>query len=192
MTLGFSFDYGADCLYHARLMQKVKLPIKIDPVRCAVKRLDYVGVVERAQLVRLAESVIDIQDDVEAELSFGTDAQGLTVMQGNAHTLVKLECQRCGDAFEHRCDVEFIYTPLSAKVEEEELPEAYEPIELDENGEIDLYELLEDELILALPFAPMHAEHECKRGGMQMTWGKIEPADERPNPFAVLNGLKHK
>ena len=192
MTLGFSFDYGVDCLYHARLMQKVKLPIKIDPVRCAVKRLDYVGVVERAQLVRLAESVIDIQDDVEAELSFGTDAQGLTVMQGNAHTLVKLECQRCGDAFEHRCDVEFIYTPLSAKVEEEELPEAYEPIELDENGEIDLYELLEDELILALPFAPMHAEHECKRGGMQMTWGKIEPADERPNPFAVLNGLKHK
>ena len=192
MTLGFSFDYGVDCLYHARLMQKVKLPIKIDPVRCAVKRLDYVGVVERAQLVRLAESVIDIQDDVEAELSFGTDAQGLTVMQGNAHTLVKLECQRCGDAFEHRCDVEFIYTPLSAKVEEEELPEAYEPIELDENGEINLYELLEDELILSLPFAPMHAEHECKRGGMQMTWGTIEPADERPNPFAVLNGLKHK
>ena len=192
MTLGFSFDYGADCLYHARLMQKVKLPIKIDPVRCAVKRLDYVGVVERAQLVRLADSVIDIQDDVEAELSFGTDAQGLTVMQGNAHTLVKLECQRCGEAFEHRCDVEFIYTPLSAKVEEEELPEAYEPIELDENGEIDLYELLEDELILSLPFAPMHAEHECKRGGMQMTWGPIEPADERPNPFAVLNGLKHK
>ena len=192
MTLGFSFDYGADCLYHARLMQKVKLPIKIDPVRCAVKRLDYVGVVERAQLVRLAESVIDIQDDVEAELSFGTDAQGLTIMQGTAHTLVKLECQRCGDAFDHHCDVEFIYTPLSAKVEEEELPEAYEPIELDENGEIDLYELLEDELILALPFAPMHAEHECKRGGMQMTWGKIEPADERPNPFAVLNGLKHK
>ena len=192
MTLGFSFDYGADCLYHARLMQKVKLPIKIDPVRCAVKRLDYVGVVERAQLVRLAESVIDIQDDVEAELSFGTDAQGLTVMQGNAHTLVKLECQRCGEAFEHRCDVEFIYTPLSAKVEEEELPEAYEPIELDENGEIDLHQILEDELILSLPQVAMHPVDVCPRGNMEMTWGEIEPADERPNPFAVLNGLKHK
>ena len=192
MTLGFSFDYGADCLYHARLMQKVKLPIKIDPVRCAVKRLDYVGVVERAQLVRLAESVIDIQDDVEAELSFGTDAQGLTVMQGNAHTLVKLECQRCGEAFEHRCDVEFIYTPLSAKVEEEELPEAYEPIELDENGEIDLHQILEDELILSLPQVAMHPMDVCPRGNMEMTWGDIEPADERPNPFAVLEELKRK
>lgn len=172
-------------------MEKVKLPIKIDPARCAVKRLDYVGVVERAQLVRLAESVIDIQDDVEAELSFGTDAQGLTIMQGTAHTLVKLECQRCGDAFDHYCDVEFIYTPLSAKVEEEELPEAYEPIELDENGEINLHQLLEDELILNLPIVPMHAEHECRRAGMQMSWGEIAPADERPNPFAALNNLKH-
>jgi uncharacterized protein len=36
----------------------------------------------------------------------------------------------------------------------------------------------------------MHAEHECKRAGMQMSWGKIEPADERPNPFAALNNLK--
>ncbi|MFC3914184.1 23S rRNA accumulation protein YceD [Pseudaeromonas sharmana] len=173
-------------------MQKVKLPIKIDPVRCAAKRLDYVGVVERAQFVRLAESVVDVLDDVDAELSFGTDAQGLTVMQGHAQALVSLECQRCGDAFNHQCDITFTYTPLTTKVAEDELPEAYEPIEVDENGEIDLHELLEDEIILSLPIAPMHAEHECKRGGMQMTWGKIEPADERPNPFAVLNSLKNK
>ena len=191
MTLGFSFDYGADCLYHARLMQKVKLPIKIDPVRCAVKRLDYEGFFDRAQFVRLAESVIDVIDDVEAKLSFGTDAQGLTTIEGSAQTRVKLECQRCSEHFEHSCDVEFIYTPLSAKVEEDELPDVYEPIELDENGEINLHQLLEDELILNLPIVPMHAEHECRRAGMQMSWGEIAPADERPNPFAALNNLKH-
>lgn len=153
-------------------MQKVKLPIKIDPVRCAAKRLDYVGMIERAQFVRLAESVFDVQDDIEASLSFGTDAQGLTVIKGNAHTLVKLECQRCNEPFDYRCDVEFIYTPLSAKVEEEELPEAYEPIELDENGEFDLQELLEDELILNLPLVPMHAEHECKQAGGRCLGGR--------------------
>jgi len=27
---------------------------------------------------------------------------------------------------------------------------------------------------------------------MEMTWGEIEPADERPNPFAVLEELKRK
>ena len=171
-------------------MQKVKLPIKIDPVRCAVKRLDYVGVFERAQFERLGQSVIEILDDIHAEFSFGTDAQGLTTIQGNAHAQVSLECQRCNEAFEHRCEIEFIYTPLTSKVVEDELPEAYEPIELDENGEIDLLELLEDEFILCLPFAPMHEAQECDRGGMQMSWGKIEPADERPNPFAVLNSLK--
>ena len=172
-------------------MEKVKLPIKIDPVRCAVKRLDYEGFVERAQLERLAESVVDVQGDIEAKLSFGTDAQGLTVVEGTAHAHVKLECQRCGDPFDYHCDVEFIYTPLSPKIEEDELPDVYEPIELDENGEINLHQLLEDELILNLPIVPMHDEHECRRAGMQMSWGEIAPADERPNPFAALNNLKH-
>ena len=171
-------------------MQKVKLPIKIDPVRCAAKRLDYVGVVERPQLQRLGESVVDVLDDVEASLSFGTDAQGLTVIEGSAQTRVMLECQRCGEHFEYHCDVGFVYSPLSAKVEEDELPDVYEPIELDENGEIDLLQLLEDEIILSLPIVPMHAEHECKQAGAQMSWGEIEPADERPNPFAALKSWK--
>ncbi len=173
-------------------MQKVKLPIKIDPVRCAAKRLDYEGIVEPAQMPRLAELTAGILSDIEARLSFGIDAQGLTIMQGNAHTQVKLECQRCNDLFEHHCDAEFIYTPLLKKTVVEELPEAYEAIEPDEHGEVDLHQLLEDELILNLPIVPMHPEGACPREGMQMSWGKIEPADERPNPFAVLDSLKRK
>lgn len=173
-------------------MQKVKLPIKIDPVRCAVKRLDYVGIAEAAQLPRLVESTLGIIGDVEAELSFGIDAQGLTTITGTAHAQVSLECQRCNEAFDYRCDVEFVYTPLLKNTAVEELPDAYEPIELDENGEIDLHQLLEDELILSLPIVPMHSVEACPKAGMQMSWGKIEPADERPNPFAVLDGLKRK
>ena len=173
-------------------MQKVKLPVKVDPVRNALKLLDYVGIVEKSQMPRLEASTEGLRSDVDVTLQFGKDVQKLTVMKGTAHAKVDLVCQRCGEAFEHLCEASFIYTPLFERTNEEELPEAYEPIELDENGEIDLYELLEDELILSLPFAPMHAEHECKRGGMQMTWGDIEPADERPNPFAVLEELKRK
>ncbi|WP_409420034.1 23S rRNA accumulation protein YceD [Pseudaeromonas sp. ZJS20] len=173
-------------------MQKVKLPIKIDPVRCAAKRLDYVGIAEADKLIRLGESTVGVLTDVEAALSFGIDAQGLTIMQGTAHTLVKLECQRCNEAFEYRCEIEFVYTPLLKNTVVDELPEAYEPIELDENGEFDLYEVLEDEFILALPIVPMHPLDVCPQAGRSMTWGEIEPADERPNPFAVLNGLKNK
>ena len=34
-------------------MQKVKLPVKVDPVRNALKLLDYVGIVEKSQMPRL-------------------------------------------------------------------------------------------------------------------------------------------
>lgn len=75
---------------------------------------------------------------------------------------------------------------------EDELPESYELIQLDENGEFDLNELIEDELILSLPIVAMHPLEECPMAGAQMTWGEIDPADERPNPFAVLTSLKRK
>lgn len=50
----------------------------------------------------------------------------------------------------------------------------------------DVLEFVEDEVILALPIAPRHAE--CSLPG-----GPVEPdaqAPERPNPFAVLATLK--
>ena len=189
---GFSFDYNLLELYHSRPMQKVKLPVKVDPVRSALKLLDYVGVVEKSQMPRLEESTAGLLGDVDVSLHFGKDVQRLTVMKGTAHAEVNLVCQRCGESFAHRCEAEFVYTPMFERTDEEELPEAYEPIELDENGEIDLHQILEDELILALPLVPMHPMDECPRGKMEMSFGHIEPADERPNPFAVLEELKRK
>ncbi len=173
-------------------MQKVKLPIKIDPVRCTAKRLDYQGIVEAKCMPRLAESSNGIVGDIEAELSFFTDAQGLIVLQGTAEVTLIVECQRCSGEFEYHCKAEFSYTPRLKNTIEDEIPESYELIELDENGEFDLHELLEDELILSLPIVAMHPEDECPMAGAQMTWGEIDPADERPNPFAVLTSLKRK
>lgn len=173
-------------------MQKVKLPVKVDLVRSASKLLDYVGIVEKSQMPRLEESTAGLQSDIDVSLHFGKDVQKLTVMKGTAHAKVDLVCQRCGETFEHLCEAEFIYTPLFERTNEEELPEAYEPIELDENGEMDLHQILEDELILSLPQVAMHPMDACPRGNMEMTWGEIEPADERPNPFAVLEELKRK
>ena len=45
-------------------------------------------------------------------------------------------------------------------------------------------------MILALPIVALHAEEDCSVKQEDMSFGKIEPADERPNPFAVLKELK--
>jgi uncharacterized protein len=67
------------------------------------------------------------------------------------------------------------------------LPEALDPT-LVRHGQINLRDLIEDELLLALPQVAMHPMGECAlQVGAQPAPGN-EPA--RKNPFAVLQKLK--
>ena len=173
-------------------MRKVKLPLTLDPVKAAQRHDDYDGVLALAELTRLTELSLTRQGEVDVKLHCDIDPQGLVVTEGDAAVELELECQRCNRPMSIPVKVNFAYTPVFAKTNTEELPEAYEPVELDENGEMDLRKLIEDELILALPLVAMHAEDQCAVSASDMSYGNIEPAGERPNPFAVLEQLKKK
>lgn len=173
-------------------MEKVKLPNKVDPARCAQNRLHYEGVYAASLMPRLAESTQGIHGDIDVSLNFGTDAQGLRVMQGKACIQVSLQCQRCNELFDTAVESEFTYTPLRANAEVPELPEDYDTVDVDEAGEIDLVELVEDELILSLPQIPTHENEECSQGKYDLSYGTLPEAEERPNPFAALEALKRK
>ncbi|WP_413110523.1 23S rRNA accumulation protein YceD [Thaumasiovibrio sp. DFM-14] len=171
-------------------MQKVKLPLTVDPSRAAQKRSDYNGIIGAELLERLAVSSYSVNSDASVTLTFDIDKQGLIVVHGVAEVTVDLACQRCGEPYTHHYEVEFYYSPLRKPEQADELPEAYEPIEIDENGEINLLQLVEDELIVALPQVAMHDEVDCKVSSDNLVFGEIPSADERPNPFAVLESLK--
>ncbi|PSU51442.1 23S rRNA accumulation protein YceD [Photobacterium frigidiphilum] len=171
-------------------MQKVKLPLKVDPVRAAQKQLDYDGIIKAELLTRLAESTQSVKSDANVTLSFDFDRRHLAVMHGSADVEVTLTCQRCQEEFNHTSSVEFCYSPLLKTDEDDEFPEAYEPAEVDENGEINLVEIIEDELILELPQIAMHDDADCKVSSSDKVFGKLPIADERPNPFAVLKQSK--
>ncbi len=172
-------------------MQKVKLPLTVDPHRAAQKRSDYNGFIAGESFERLGSSTQSVKSDVNVTLSFDVDNQGLIVLHGRASVEVELECQRCNGTYNHGYEVEFYYCPLRNPEQADELPEAYEPIEIDENGEINLLQLIEDELIVELPQVAMHDEVDCKVSSDNLVFGEIPSADERPNPFAVLESLKH-
>ena len=173
-------------------MQKVKLPKQVDPVKSATKRSDYRGVVLTSEMPRLLGSVADIAKEVDVEIEFSKDEQGLTYFRGHMACLTSLRCERCNEVFDHPMDVNFSFSPVQSAEEEskDELPDVYEPVEVDDHGEINLFQTLEDELILSLPIVALHAEKDCKQKRDKMSFGKIEPIDERPNPFAVLKELK--
>ena len=171
-------------------MQKVKLPLKVDPVRTAQKRLDYDGIIKAELLTRLAESTESVISDANVTLSFDFDHRHIAFMRGHAEVEVTLRCQRCHGGFPYTINVDFCYTPIPKSGEVDDLPEAYEPTDVDENGEFDLIEIIEDEFLLDLPQIPMHDDEHCFMHSSDMTCGEIPIADERPNPFAVLESLK--
>ncbi|MBF7072918.1 23S rRNA accumulation protein YceD [Glaciecola sp. MH2013] len=171
-------------------MDKVKLPIQIDPQKSAMKRSTYVGVYPASLMKRFVGAVNASDEYISVDVKFSKDAQGLTYFQGNAKTQVELLCQRCNHEFPHSIAVEYCFSPVQGQEAEEELPEAYEPVEVNDHGEVDLLQLIEDELILSLPIVALHAEEDCGVSEDDMTFGIIEPEQERKNPFAVLKELK--
>ncbi|NIH11938.1 MAG: 23S rRNA accumulation protein YceD [Serratia symbiotica] len=164
----------------------------IDAVRTAQKRLDYAGVYAPEQVTRVADSVVSVDSDVEGVLSFDIDNQRLAVITGQVNLQVTLMCQRCGIPFAHHVHTTYCFSPVINDEQAEALPESYEPIEVDEFGEVDLLAMIEDEIILSLPVVPVHESEHCEVSEAERVFGKLPIEVEKPNPFAVLASLKRK
>ena len=174
-------------------MQKVKIPVTIDPYRTAQKRSSFDGILQLQNLTRLSEQLSNNDGDVAVIIHCGNDEQGLVYIEGEAQCIVQVRCERCGDDMTLNINSSFAYTPVKGDDSaQEEIPQRYDVIETDEHGEVNLRQLVEDELILALPLFPMHDEGQCDPNKLQMSWGEIEPEPEKPNPFAILQELKKK
>ncbi len=173
-------------------MQKVKIPRVVDPGKAAQKRLDYDGIIQVSLFKRLAESVESVKRDAEVSLSFEIDEQRLVVISGKANVEVDLECQRCNEIFTHQCEVRFTYTPVRSERSEMDTPHEYDLVDLNEYGEVDLIQLVEDEFILGLPQVAMHDEADCSVNSNNLVFGELpkEIEEEKPNPFDVLKSLK--
>ncbi|MFC3121595.1 23S rRNA accumulation protein YceD [Agaribacter flavus] len=171
-------------------MSNVKLPITIDPVKSAQKRASYKGIYQASVMQRLSEAVENILTDVAVDVEFAKDAQSLTYIQGGSRVETSLICQRCNESFSLEISTEFCFSPVQGTEQADALPDVYEPIEVNDHGEIDLLQLVEDELILSLPIVALHAEEDCKQKADDMQFGKIDTDVERENPFAVLKELK--
>lgn len=96
-------------------------------------------------------------------------------------TVLPVVCQRCLESMQLELSVDYDYV----------LSET-EPVEFDGDDEADWLEtspnmslnnLVEDELLIAMPFAPVH-QYDCKPVAFE--------TGEKHNPFEVLKKLKNK
>ena len=130
------------------------IPPHIEPLRLVDRRITLEGVVKTSSLGRLAALLDAPTGDVQVELYFSRDEQGIATMHGRYQVDAPLVCQRCLEQvvvpIDSECDVGFVKSDEAAK----QLPRRYEPVFVGEEP-LDLFALIEDELLLALPAVPM-------------------------------------
>ncbi|NMP31410.1 23S rRNA accumulation protein YceD [Thalassotalea sp. M1531] len=170
-------------------MQNLKLPVTIDPYKSAQRRLECVGVFELSEMKRLLDACESCAEHIEVSFQFDVDELGLVIFSGKGSASVGLICQRCNEVFDHKLEIDFQFSPVKNAEGAADLPSYYDAIELDENGEVNLRELVEEELLLAIPLIPRHELNDCQADA-DSTWGELPEELDKPNPFDVLKQLK--
>lgn len=121
------------------------------------------GSVPVAAMSRLQDSLLEQAGEVKFELRGGHDALQRPVLALEISGVLRLQCQRCLGAldYELRLSNSLLLSngePAGAGEQEEGEADWIEP-----STELDVAGLVEDEILLSLPYAPRHGEGQCPR-----------------------------
>lgn len=139
------------------------------------------GEVHVAELPRLQGTVLR-DAPIRFSLSFGKNDEGQAVVTGQVQGTVELTCQRCLEAVAIELDAVVGLGVVDSEEAAKRLPPELDPLILGEEP-VRLVDLIEDEILLALPVVPMHA-HACVPAHREH-----EGMEKADNPFAALRGL---
>lgn len=158
------------------------LPTVLDGVAFANGGAVAVGVVAVAALPRLAEGLADDSGRLDCRVTGSRDGDGNCWLALAVSGTLGLVCQRCLKRLAFPVEIRtrlLLVLPGQAWPDEELAEDGFDAVAAEK--EMALLSLIEDEVLLALPFAPMH-EH-CATP-MQVV------EEHEPSPFAVLAELK--
>lgn len=163
--------------------------VVIDSLGFAAEGGRVAGRLALAALPRLADALTNRAGGLDCELSGWRAADQATVRLGlrlQVAGRLWLRCQRCLDevAFDCAIDRRLLLVPEGAAWPEEEL-EADDYDAIPAAREQSVLALVEEEVLLALPAVPRHAE--CCSPAAEA--GEAEE-ESRPSPFAALAGLR--
>ncbi|MBB5322371.1 YceD family protein [Marinobacter oulmenensis] len=175
-----------------------ELPKSVDPYRLAEQGSTLEGVVPLVSLSRFRDTVSRLPEGSECHVSltFGLDEERRRVVSGKLSATVVLECQRCMGDMQSQLESGFELGLVASEQQAQQLPKNLEPFPV-EDFSMDVWTLVEDELLLALPAFPLHDRSECP-ATKDLEALEPDPEPEEPeaestreNPFSVLAGLKN-
>lgn len=164
------------------------LPEYINPWKLARNGAQLEGALTLETLPRLVDAVHSHGARAEISWHFSLDEEGRPRLTGTTRAEVQLLCQRCLEPVTSTLDAALNLVVVHPGQTPPELDSPWEALEV-ADATISLAELVEDELLLALPLVPRH--ETCPRNQYTYTTeAGSEPSAE--NPFAALEALKRK
>jgi uncharacterized protein len=143
-----------------------------------------------ASFSRLCAMLESDAGSVEVLLRFFIDEQKLRRIDGEVRSQVQVPCQRCLQAMPLDIDSRFAVAVVWSDDETQHLPRQLDAYVVGEEPQ-DLRDLVEDELIISVPYACYHEPGQCRTSGFEAVDDAPEPAaEEKENPFKVLERLK--
>ena len=145
------------------------------------------GVLPLSSLSRLRGSLVDTEGEVRYSLEFGQDdVLKVPYVELNVDAGLPLECQRSLARFLLPVKVTQRLGLVRSEDEEAALPQDYEALLVPEDGMLKPADLIEDELVLAVPVVPMAPGTES----VESEWTATREELDKVNPFAELARLK--
>lgn len=170
----------------------MRLPHQIDPFRLAEAGAQLSGQLPLRQFSRLRELLADDTGVIEIRLDFDVDELGVPIVTGRVSASLDLKCQRCLEPYAFPVDAQIALAWVKTAQEADKLPIRYEPYVVEETPLL-LNDVIEDELLLALPQIPMHDEADCPASKLLKQGNKVtDEPEQKANPFAVLAKLKRE
>src|SRR5688572_11120079 len=183
------FDLGGSGTYYTRPMSEGWSKLRdIDPLADGQAGFDFA--IPLAEFTRLRSQLARVQGDAQGHIGFAREL-GLPVADVSVTADVPLQCQRCLEPMIWRVESQGRVAVIAAPEQADRSPEGLETTLAPENR-IDLRDLVEEELLLSLPIAPLHDPGDCEATAESAQQGGAasEPAaEERQRPFEQLGEL---
>lgn len=138
-----------------------------------------------ARLERIAPRLSSTEGMAQGRVVLGRE-QGRIIAEVTAQAGVTLQCQRCLQPMRLQLDCSSRVVLVESESAVADVPPDLETA-LAPEGRLRLSDLVEEELLLALPPAPRHPEGQCPGDAPGMT--REESAEPTQRPFASLGEL---
>lgn len=161
------------------------LPALIEPILLAEKGAHLVGALPIKGMARLIPSCLDDRGEVRVDLRFGRAESGdVYELTGRLGATLRVACQRCLEPMELTLETDVRLLLVRPGEPGAGLAPEVETLAVDRP--LRLSELVEDELLLAMPMIPVHPLDRCPARDL------VKPVAAAAKPLAGLGRLKRR